>query len=86
MKEIYSLVDKHFGEVIISAETRDILEEILCDEFMEAYRQEMQEAVDLAWIVPLNPTEDCHFYAQDIWNSLLTWNKSVYDIQRSNLI
>ena len=46
MKKVYSLVDKHFGEVIASSKTRVALEEIMCDDFMEAYWQEMQDAAN----------------------------------------
>ena len=86
MKKVYSLVDKHFGEVIASSKTRVALEEMMCDAFMESYWQEMQDAADQHWINVKDPSNDCRQFAQDVWNSLMTWYKSVYDIQRSELI
>ena len=86
MKKVYSLVDKHFGEVIASSKTRVALEEIMCDDFMEAYWQEMQDAANSNQINPLSPTEDCRQFARDTWDMILRWYKEVYDIQRSNLI
>lgn len=86
MKKIYSYIDKHYGKVIASSKTRGALEEMMCDDFMEAYQLEMQEAADTHWINPMNPTEDCRQYAQDIWDGIMRWYKEVYDIQRSNLI
>ena len=86
MKKIYSYIDKHNGEIIASSKTRIVLEEMMCDDFMETYRNEMQDAVDSAWIAPLNPSEDCKQYAKDTWDMIMHWYKEVYDIQRSNLI
>ena len=86
MKKIYSYIDKHQGIVIASSKTRRALEEIMCDDFMDAYRQEMQDAVDSHWINVKNPSEDCRQYARDTWDSLIRWYDSVYTIQRSNLI
>ncbi len=86
MKKIYSYIDKHNGEIIASSKTRVALEEMMCDDFMEAYCQEMQDAADAAWINPLNPTKDCRQFARNTWNMVISWYKEVYDIQRSNLI
>ena len=86
MKKIYSLVDKHSGTILYSAKTRKILEEIMCDDFLEDYQYEMQMATDAHFINPINPTEDCRQYARQTWNLVLNWHKEVYDIQRSNII
>ena len=86
MKEIYSYIDKHFGEIIASSNTLSTLEEMMCDDFMEAYCHEMQVAADAGWINPLNPTEDCRQFAKDAWDIVMRWYKETYDIQRSNLI
>ena len=86
MKKVYCYIDKHSGEVIACSKTRRPLEEMMLDDFMEAYRSEMQDAVNSSWINPLNPTKDCKQFAQDTWNNVMFWYKSVYDIQRSNLI
>ena len=86
MKKVYSYIDKHNGEIIASSKTRVALEEMMCDDFMEAYQSEMQQAADANWINPLDPTNDCRQYARDTWNMIMRWYKSVYNIQRSNLI
>ena len=86
MKKIYSLIDQHTGTIIVSSYTQDILEEIMCDDFMECYQYEMQSAADNHFIDPINPTEDCRVFAQDTWNSILRWYKEVYDIQENILI
>ena len=56
MKKVYSYIDKHNGEIIASSKTRVALEEMICDDFMEAFWWEMNEAVEAHWIDPLNPT------------------------------
>ena len=86
MKKIYSYIDKYSGEIIASSKTRRALEEMMCDDFMDAYQHEMQDAADSHWIDVENPSEDCRQYACDTWNSLIKWYNAVYTIQRSNLI
>lgn len=53
---------------------------------MNSYWWEMNEAVKIHWIDPMNPTDDCRQYAQDVWDSIMSWYKSVYDIQKVELI
>lgn len=86
MKKVYSYIDKHNGEIIASSKTRRPLEEMMCDDFMDVFWYEMNEAVESHWIDPLNPTNDCRQYARDTWDMIMRWFKEVYDIQRSNLI
>ena len=86
MKKVYSYIDKHNGEIIASSKTRRALEEMMCDDFMDVFWYEMNEAVESHWIDPLNPTNDCRQYARDTWNTMMHWYKEVYDIQRSNLV
>ena len=86
MKKVYSYIDKHNGEIIASSKTRVALEEMICDDFMEAFWWEMNEAVEAHWIDPLNPTEDCKQFARDTWDMIMRWYKEVYDIQRSKMI
>ena len=86
MKKVYSYINKHDGEIIASSKTRVALEEMMCDDFIDTYHQEMQDAADSNWIDPLNPTENCKVFARDTWNMIMRWYKEVYDIQRSELI
>ena len=86
MTKIYSYIDKHNGEIIASSKTRAALEEMMCDDFMEAFWEEMDAATESHWINPLEPTEDCRQYARDTWDMVMRWYKEVYDIQRSNLV
>ena len=86
MSKVYCYIDKHSGEVIASSKTRRALEEMMCDDFMDAFWLEMNDAVESHWIDPLNPTHACRQYARDTWDMIMRWYKEVYDIQRSNLI
>ena len=86
MKKVYSYIDKHNGEIIASSKTRVALEEMMCDDFMETFWWEMNEAAEAHWIDPLNPTEDCRQFARDTWDMIMRWYKEVYDIQRSKMI
>lgn len=59
---------------------------MMCDDFMDTFWWEMNEAVEAHWIDPLNPTDDCRQFAQDTWDMIMRWYKEVYDIQRSKMI
>ena len=82
MKKIYCLINTEDSEVIAVAKTRRPLEEQLLDIFMEDFRCEMQTAADAKWIDVLEPTSDCRIFAQDTWNMVLRWNKTMYKIQK----
>ena len=86
MKKVYSYIDCQDGHIIASSKTRATLEEMMCDDFMEVFRWEMQEAADAHWIDVQNPTKDCRQYARDTWNTIMRWYKESYDIQKSRMV
>ena len=86
MKKIYCLVYTHDGEVIYASKSKHFLEEVLMDDFMDCYRQEMQEAVDNHWINMNNITQEDREYAAQIWDSLMRWVNSTYKIQKVEII
>ena len=82
MKKIYCLVNKHSGNIIMASKTRSPLEEEWCDMFMNDYWCEMRDAADSHWINVEDPSEDCHEYARECWDRLMSWHKEVFEIQK----
>ena len=54
--------------------------------FMETFRDECQEAVDEHWINLEDPTEEDRLFIRQSWNSILSYYKKYFHIERVNLI
>ena len=87
MEKIYHrIVDEEFPDVIWSSTDKGLLEEIMCDMFMENFRDECQEAVDEHWINLEEPTEEDRIFLRQTWNSLLSYYNQYIHIERINVI
>lgn len=86
MKKVYCLIYTYADEVVYASKSKRFLEEVLMDEFMECYQYEMQEAVNNHYIDMNNITDEDRKFARQNWNSLLTWVKSAYKIQKVEII
>ena len=84
--KIYSLVYTDFGEVMYTSSEKEILQEIMCDMFMEGFQEECQAAVDEHFINMEEPDECTHIMVQESWDSLITWYNECWEIQETILI
>ena len=83
--KIYSLVDS-FGDILYTSTDKKLLEEIICDMFLEGFQEECQIAVDEHFINMEEPDDFTHTMIQKIWDSLITWYNEHWKIQETILI
>lgn len=84
--KIYSLVYAHFGEVMYTSNEKEILQEILCDMFLEGFQEECQIMVDHHYINIEEPDDYTHTMIQETWDRLITWYNKCLKIQETILI
>lgn len=86
MKKFYCLVDAHEGDILCASKSKRFLEELQMDIFMEWFRNDMQEAVDEHWIDMEHIMPEDRKYAQDLWDSIMQYSKSVFKIQKVEIL
>ena len=87
MEKIYHLVnDEEFPDVIYISPDRGLLEEIMCDMFMEDFQEECQAAVDEHFIDMEGKDKDTPVMLKESWNRLITWYNEYLEIQETILI
>ena len=84
--KIYSLVCTHFGEVIYTSSEREILQEIMCDMFLEEFQEECQAAADEHFINMEGKDKDTPAILKENWDRLITWYNECWKIQETILI
>lgn len=86
IKKVYCYIDKHFGEVIAISADRTVIEEMMVDDFIEAYNNEMQNAVDEHYIDVENPGKDSIIFAQETWDSIMSWFLDIFTLQEVEIV
>lgn len=86
MKKFYCLIDSHGGDILCASKSKRFLEELQMDIFMDWFQSEMQQAVDEHWINMNNITKEDREYASQIWDSIMRYSKSVFKIQKVEII
>ena len=84
--KIYSLVYTDFGEVMYTSSEKEILQEIMCDMFMEDFQEECQAAVDEHFIDMEGKDKDTPVMLKESWDRLITWYNEYLEIQETILI
>lgn len=84
--KIYSLVDRHLGEVLYTSIDKEMLQEIMCDEFFDAFQYECSMMQEEHFINMEHPNTDTFIMIKDCWNGIIAWQKECYDIQETLLI
>ena len=83
---VYSLVNKEFGEVEYVSIDREVIEEIMMDNFMLNFQGQCQASEDEDYINVETPNEDTYTIIKDNWDILMRWYKEYYDISENRLI
>ena len=65
---------------------REILQEIMCDMFLEDFQEECQIMVDYHFINMEEPDEHTYTMIQEFWDKLITWYNEHWEIQETILI
>ena len=84
--KVYCLVDKEFGEVEYVSIDREVIEEIMLDNFMLDFQQQCQADVDEHYINMEELDEQAYKMIQSNWDTLIRWYKDYYDISEHRLI
>ena len=83
---VYSLVNKEFGEVEYVSIDKEVIEEIMMDNFMLDFQGQCQASEDEDYINVEAPSEDTYTIIKDNWDILMRWYKEYYDISENRLI
>lgn len=83
---VYSLVNKEFSEVEYISIDREVIEEIMMDNFMLDFQGQCQASIDEDYISIEAPNEDTYTIIKDNWDILMRWYKEYYDICENRLI
>ena len=59
---------------------------MMVDDFIEAYNSEMQNAADEHYIDVEDPGKDSIIFAQETWNSIMSWFLDVFTLQEVEII
>ena len=65
---------------------KEILQEIMCDMFLEGFQEECQIMVDNHFINMEEPDECTYTMIQETWDRLITWYNEHSEIQETILI
>ena len=84
--KIYSLVDSFFGDVLYTSTDKGLIQEIMCDMFLEEFQEECQAAVDEHFIDMEGKDKDTPDMLKERWDSLITWYNECWEIQETILI
>ena len=83
--KVYSLIDS-FGDVLYTSVNKGILQEIMCDMFMEEFQEECQAAADEHFINMDGKDKDTHTVLKENWDRLIKWYIQEWRIQETILI
>ena len=84
--KIYSLVYTPFEEIMYTSSEKEILQEIMCDMFLEGFQEECQAAVDEHFIDMEGKDKDTPAVLKENWDRLITWYNEHLKIQETILI
>lgn len=82
--KVYSLVDS-FG-VLYTSTDKGLIQEIMCDMFLEEFQEECQAAVDEHFINMEGKDKDTPVILKENWDRLITWYNEHWKIQETILI
>ena len=82
--KVYSLIDS-FGDILTSTD-KGLLEEIMCDIFMEEFQEECQAAVDEHFINMEGQDKYTPAVLKENWDRLVKWYIQEWRIQETILI
>lgn len=83
---VYSLVNKEFGEIEYVSIDKEVIEEIMMDNFMLDFQGQCQASADEDYIDIEAPNKDTYTIIKDNWDILMRWYKEYYDISENRLI
>ena len=83
--KVYSLIDS-FGDILYTSTDKRLLEEIMCDMFMEEFQEECQAAVDEHFIDMEEKDKDTPIMLKENWDRLVKWYIQEWRIQETILI
>ena len=83
--KVYSLINS-FGDVLYTSADKGLLEEIMCDMFMEEFQEECQAAVDEHFIDMEEKDKDTPIMLKENWDRLVKWYIQEWRIQETILI
>ena len=83
--KVYSLIDS-FGDVLYTSVNEGILQEIMCDMFMEEFQEECQAAADEHFIDMKGKDKDTPVILKENWDRLIKWYIQEWRIQETILI
>ena len=83
---VYSLVNKEFGEIEYISIDKEVIEEIMMDNFMLDFQGQCQASIDEDYINIETPNKDTYIIIKDNWDILMRWYKEYYDISENRLI
>ena len=83
---VYSLVDKEFGEVEYTSIDREVIEEIMMDNFMLDYQQQCQADVDNHYANMEESDKETYQIMKQNWDMLIRWYDNYYEISENILI
>ena len=84
--KVYSLIDKEFNEVEYVSIDREVIEEIMMDNFMLDFQQQCQADVDEHYINMEEPDRQSYEMIQSNWEMLMRWYNDYYEISENRLI
>lgn len=83
--KVYSLIDS-FGDVLYISADKGLIEEIMCDMFMEEFQEECQAAADEHFINMEEKNKDTITILKENWDRLVRWYIREWRIKETILI